>query len=160
MALTTEPVSGDYHWSNFSNTTLTLLILLCHLNPPYFLLHNISLLIKRYGLFVHNKLPLKCPCPVLTTSNRISSAYGFPDLKLFAYSLLDLVGLKAAKEFMSNANWNFLLFLKCQIIQSQLFYYLIIQFTSSWKTFFFFMFGQGGHLDCILNMLGWLWGVA
>ena len=33
---------------------------------------------------------------------------------------------------------NFLLLLKWQIIQSQLFDYLIIQFTSSWKTFLFF----------------------
>ena len=156
MALTTEPVSGDYHWSNFSNTTLTLLILLCHLNPPYFLLHNISLLIKRYGLFVDNKLPLKCPCPVLTTSSRISSAYGFPDLKLFAYSLLDLVGLKAAKEFMSNANWEFSSVSKVpnNSISTILLFDNPIHIIM--KNILFFMFGQGGHLDCILNMLGWL----
>ena len=32
--------------------------------------------------------------PELTTASRISSAYALPNLKLFAYSLLDLGGLK------------------------------------------------------------------
>ena len=41
---------------------------------------------------------------MLTTSRRISSAYALPDPKLFASSILDLVGLKEAKEFISKAN--------------------------------------------------------
>ena len=44
---------------------------------------------------------------MLTTSSRISSAYALPDLKLFAHFLLDLARLKAAKEFISEANWEF-----------------------------------------------------
>ena len=45
--------------------------------------------------------------PMLTTSSRISSAYALPNLNLFAYSLLDLAELKATKEFISEANWEF-----------------------------------------------------
>ena len=41
---------------------------------------------------------------MLTASSRISSAYALPDSKLFAYSLLDLAGLKAAKEFIFEAD--------------------------------------------------------
>ena len=60
---------------------------------------------KRDELLVHNKQPLKALCyRLLTTSSRISSVYALLDSKFFAYSLLDLAGLKAAKEFIFEAN--------------------------------------------------------